>query len=138
MTQSDTPETDENSLTWDRANRDGCDADFARRLERERDEARKTCDAYLLTIDKAKEEWKKVCAERDHYHITKNDEGARWQIIATKAEIERDQLRKVADYLAHHLSTHWEDNGVEAVEAAGALQRYNQLPHVIAKQKESK
>lgn len=35
---SDTPETDENMRTWDRSNRPGCDADFARRLERERDE----------------------------------------------------------------------------------------------------
>jgi len=130
MTQSDTPETDENSLTWDRANRDGCDADFARRLERERDEARKTCDAYLLTIDKAKEEWKKVCAERDHYHITKNDEGARWQIIATKAEIERDQLRKVADELASCLSLRELDPSPKTSEI---LNNYNQLPHVIAR-----
>jgi len=132
MTQSDTPETDENSLTWDRANRDGCDADFARRLERERDEARKTCDAYLLTIDKAKEEWEKVCAERDHYHITKNDEGARWQIIATKAEIERDQLRKVADAFFQTLAEFEQEDLFADQQEAIIL--YNQLPHV--KQKE--
>jgi len=132
MTQSDTPETDENSLTWDRANRDGCDSDFARKLERERDEARKTCDAYLLTIDKAKEEWKKVCADRDHYHITKNDEGARWQIIATKAEIERDQLRKVADAFFQTLAEFEQEDLFADQQEAIIL--YNQLPHV--KQKE--
>lgn len=37
---SDTPESDQNSIEWDRANTAGCSHEFARRLERERDEAR--------------------------------------------------------------------------------------------------
>ena len=45
---SDTPETDENMVAWDRANRPGCDADFARKLERERDEARKERDEWII------------------------------------------------------------------------------------------
>ena len=45
---SDTPETDENMVGWDRANRPGCDADFARKLERERDEARKERDEWII------------------------------------------------------------------------------------------
>ena len=47
---SDTPETDENMVAWDRANRPGCDADFARKLERERDEARKERDEWIEIV----------------------------------------------------------------------------------------
>ena len=47
---SDTPETDENMVAWDRANRPGCDADFARKLERQRDEARKERDEWIEIV----------------------------------------------------------------------------------------
>lgn len=36
-----TPESDRNKVEWDRANEAGCAYDFARKLERQRDEARK-------------------------------------------------------------------------------------------------
>jgi len=35
MSDTPTPRTDKNQQEWDRANKPGCDADFARQLERE-------------------------------------------------------------------------------------------------------
>ena len=37
---SDTPESDKNSVEWDRANEAGCSLAFAQGIERERDELR--------------------------------------------------------------------------------------------------
>jgi len=129
MTQSDTPETDENSLTWDRANRAGCDADFARKLERERDEARKALDEILdEVIDNADSSPDAAgvgafCTGliRQHNSLMMGDR--------LSARRERDQLRKVADELADRLS-------VEIGFDSCLVDSYYQLPHV--KQKEPK
>jgi len=126
MNTQPTPETDSCEKEWSETTCNGLvPADFARKLERERNEA----------------------------ILTKNDEGARWQIIATKAEIERDQLkqdiaeirrqhqheanewktedeleceltqlRKVADELARHVE------GTVEMESG-----YSSLPHVKTK-----
>jgi hypothetical protein len=41
---SDTPESDKNSIEWDRANEAGCSLVFAQGLERERDQLRERVD----------------------------------------------------------------------------------------------
>jgi hypothetical protein len=128
-----TPETDAELINGYRfsdapdANR-YINADFARKLERER-------DAYLLTIDKAKEEWERACAELDQL----KKELAHTIDMACSEKVflerDRDQLRKVCDSQDEMLKWYINEFGVPALgtecdKLIATDTAYNQLPHV--------
>lgn len=110
------------------------DIDFARKLERERNEARARGDTYgqkyaacILEREKLKAELKQMSMCLDASNDARSMIGN-----------ERDQLRKVADELAMHLNIHQETcpGPVDSFDASGAaLNNYNSLPHVIERNK---
>jgi hypothetical protein len=55
---SDTPESDKNSVEWDRANEAGCSLVFAQGLERERNELRQVISTFCEQNDWAVDAWK--------------------------------------------------------------------------------
>lgn len=165
--QRPTPETDDESTLRSYRFSDAPDAsiwinsDFARKLERERDEALSKLVKLGRMIEiadsandaKTEAEVALSTTFAEAMALTDRD------MIAAELEEERKlnqtfrsaqkacedcdaptmeevkQLRQVVDELAHHLSTHWSDNGFEPTQAAGALRRYNDLPHVQAGKK---
>ena len=101
---------------------------FARKLERERDEAK----------EDAKQGWEEF--ERMRLLVPTTAQVMVYQSLLMKfqaAESERDQLRKVCDELANALVNHegnykLEKQGCERQRSA--LINYSQLPHVKAKE----
>jgi len=129
--QSNTPETDAKLIEMDMADLELGHKfrelkDFARKLERERDEARKALDEILdEVIDNADSSPDAAgvgafCTGliRQHNSLMMGDR--------LSARRERDQLRKVADELADRLS-------VEIGFDSCLVDSYYQLPHVIAR-----
>jgi hypothetical protein len=55
---SDTPESDKNSVEWDRANEAGCSLAFAQGIERERDELRQVISNFCEETNWAVDAWK--------------------------------------------------------------------------------
>lgn len=105
--QSDTPETDEAQFGTGRVS-----VDFARRLERERDEARNSKERFSGLL--------KYLSDKVPSEGGKEVGDAIDSIVQ-----ERDQLRKVADELRVNGLLGNSDRAVSAVES------YNKLPHVI-------
>ncbi len=107
---TDTPETDEKIERIDRTmDSEFSLRDFARKLERERDEAN----------DRASVDWSDLIEKFNNERYKKE-----------QAEAERDQLRKVADELVAKLKSRGESDW-----SSCAIAEYNQLPHVIEKNK---
>jgi len=129
--QSNTPETDAKLIEMDMADLELGHKfrelkDFARKLERERDEARKALDEILdEVIDNADSSPDAAgvgafCTGliRQHNSLMMGDR--------LSARRERDQLRKVADELAVYIKAEFGfDNW--------RLANHNNLPHVIAR-----
>ena len=115
-----TPETDANLIDIGHplAKPDTVAADFARKLERERDEARReltNCKSHFAIHDE------KELNETVHMAVL-------------HALAERDQLRKVADELAKCLqSTYQRSTTILQCASVFSLDGYNNLPHVIAR-----
>ena len=125
MNNTPTPETDAQYKEY--ARRDDkvkcVDINFARKLERERDEARRWIDNHW---DKNKQQWLNsvtlVCA--DFANV-----GA----YVKQLESERDQLRKVCDELNEALMRQLPISVGLGKTKWDAINNYNSLPHVIAK-----
>jgi 6-phosphogluconate dehydrogenase len=128
---SDTPETDATEMPIDRvdtvASRPCCivNADFARRLERERDEARQQEQIYcdnLLSMQRERDEWRaafdKTIAELEMWR-----DGC---IVREEDKVERDQWRECAEKLANIISV---GGTIRALEQDGraALAEFKRL-----------
>lgn len=103
-------------------------SDFARKLERERNEARER-----LAIELGSETCIK-CGGKWNPSLVESG----WCIFCIQREIaaERDQLRKVADELATQLDVfHSESPCYRECPAKTAFNNYNSLPHVIERNK---
>jgi hypothetical protein len=98
MNERPTPETDANvgewdeGKFWDHPKGRIVEADFARKLERERDEALETVRQYSRQIEKVKDE-----ARESKDRISKRAEAIRCELV--RAERERDELRQELDEL---------------------------------------
>ena len=111
-----TPETDEHYATTKTAWPQQGDIDFARKLERERDEARKHTWNDMVCI-----------------HHTDRDRAACIGHCPVCLEAERDQLRKVCDELyecARQLGWTSSEDMKWITRAEVAIDAYNNLPHV--------
>jgi len=109
-------------------------ADFARKLERERDEARQALKLQTQNYISLYESV--IGAECE----TSNEKDV--NEIAMRHRVEIDQLRKVCDELAEELKVWWKplpkgffhpDNPIG--QKSYSLEAYNQLPHVKEKTK---
>lgn len=130
MNNASTPETDAQYKEY--ARRDDkvkcVDINFARKLERERDEARRWINNHW---DKNKQQWLNsvtlVCADF-----------ANVEAYVKQLESERDQLRKVCDELAKQyrhemMSMFGHASDCDCSQCEPMVKLYNSLPHVIVK-----
>jgi hypothetical protein len=71
---SDTPESDKNSVEWDRANEAGCSYKFACHLERDRDELRERAGELVATLDEVLNDWQYglTDSQADSYQIARD------------------------------------------------------------------
>lgn len=98
---SDTPDTDAAWADWTYAG-PGVNANFARKLERERDEARKERNAALSDRDA----WARLCGAVDCYTPSTAEpyEALKLQRDELRAEIERAEAKTAAEYEAHKMT----------------------------------
>ena len=110
-------------------------ADVARKLERERNEARDRLLEFTRFCDISAASLREAITERDQ--LRKEVEELETRHAATMLHTqsvvdENNQLRKVADELAMCLHNPAIFQRMESIEA---LANYNSLPHVLAKEK---
>ena len=133
---SDTPETD--ALIEEirsKPSKGGCiPKDFARKLERERDEAKRLYSNAQALARILVGQREVVIAERDQ--LKRELQAAHIQRdLDKKSDEENNQLRKVADELAKHDECCHGPGRNLVCGRCNALIAYNSLPHVIERNK---